>query len=57
MDKAKMGVCQKKSGGTVATYTRRLYGILIYAADRVGDRWQGQYMQYMFPSDSNFVRP
>ena len=54
MDEQKMGLCQKKKKWvtvTVATYTRRLvqYGILIYAADRVGDRWQGHYM---FPSDS-----
>lgn len=29
---------------TVATYTREgWYGVLTYAADRIVDRWQGQY--------------
>lgn len=38
---------QKKNWGHHSRHIHE-YCILIYAADRVGDRWKGQYM---FPSD------
>ena len=54
MDEQKMGVCQKKSRGQSPHTREDRYGILIYAADCVRDRWQ---RQYTFPSDSNLFAP